>query len=180
MNFILLIVLLILLLIVVFIISVSNKLNRCIVKIEEADSGIDVALTKRYDVLMKMIDVVKKYKEYESETLFEIVKLRKDMTLKEKCVVNDAISRNLEKISVIVESYPDLNSNHNFKTLQESIVDVEEHLQAARRVYNSNISRYNQLLVTFPINIIANFKSLKLKEFFEVEEIKKSDAKIEL
>ena len=57
-------------------ISVSNKLNRSIVKIDESLSGIDVALTKRYDVLTKMIDVVKSYAKHEKETLYEVIKLR--------------------------------------------------------------------------------------------------------
>ena len=82
---------LILIIVVIFIItllgwfiSVSNKLNRALVKIDEASSGIDVALTKRYDVLSKLIDVVKAYTKHEKDTLFEVVKLRNDMTINEK------------------------------------------------------------------------------------------------
>ena len=59
----------ILLALVGYVISVSNTFNRAIVKIEEADSGIDVALTKRYDVLTKMWDAVKGYTKYERETV---------------------------------------------------------------------------------------------------------------
>ena len=50
---IIIIILAIIVIAVVWYISISNKLNRYIVKIDEADSGIDVALTKRYDVLTK-------------------------------------------------------------------------------------------------------------------------------
>ena len=58
-------------------------------------------------------------------------------------------------------------------------MEVEEHLQAARRMYNSNVSIYNQLLTTFPNSMIGNMKHLEKKPFFEAEETKKQDVKIE-
>lgn len=170
----------IIILIIVWYILTSNKLNRYIVKIEEADSGIDVALTKRYNVLTKMMDIVKSYAKYEKDTLFEIINLRKGMTLQEKVEIDHKMSRNFEKINILAESYPDLRSSQAYNILQKSIVEVEEHLQAARRIYNLNVSSFNQLLVTFPSNIIAIQKSLKKKEFFEADDVKKSDVKIDL
>ena len=155
-----------------YLISTSNRLNRTIVKIDEADSGIDVALTKRYDVLTKMIDTVKGYAKHEKETLFEVINLRKGMTLDEKNKENAKMSHNLEKINLVVENYPELKSNENYKVLQQSIVDVEEHLQAARRMYNSNVSIFNQMIVTFPTSIIANSKGMVKKEFFEDDKVK--------
>lgn len=161
-------------------ISTLNKLNRAIIKIDEADSGIDVALTKRYDVLTKMVDVVKGYSKYEKETLFEIINLRKSMTLEEKKKENVKMTHNLEKINLVVENYPELKANENYKILQQSIFDVEEHLQAARRLYNSNVSVYNQMIATFPTNIVAKSKSMIEKDFFEAVEVKKENVKIKL
>ena len=176
----LIVIVVLILIFVIWYISTSNKLNRTTVKIEEADSGIDVALTKRYDVLTKMIEVVKSYAKHEKETLFEVINLRKGMTLEEKNKENAKMSHNLEKINVMVENYPELGSNENYKVLQQSIVDVEEHLQAARRMYNSNVSVYNQMIVTFPTSIIAGFKGMVKKDFFEADEVKKQDVKIDL
>ncbi|MEG2610564.1 MAG: LemA family protein, partial [Bacilli bacterium] len=144
-------------------ISISNKLNRAVVKIEESKFGIDIALTKRYDVLTKMMDVVKSYAKHEKETLFEVVKLRKDMSLVEKQEANSKMTRNSEKISIIAENYPELKSSENYKTLQLSISDVEEHLQSSRRIYNSNVSLYNQMIVTFPNSLIAKNKNMTAK-----------------
>ena len=165
----------IVLIIVIWYIATINKLNRTIVKIDEADSGIDVALTKRYDVLTKMIDTVKGYAKHEKETLFEVINLRKGMTLDEKIKENAKMSQNLEKINLLVENYPELKASENYKVLQQSIIDVEEHLQAARRIYNSNVSTFNQMIVTFPTSIIANSKGVTKKEFFEAEEVKTQD-----
>lgn len=159
-------------------IIVSNSLNRALVKIDEASSGIDVALTKRYDVLTKMIEIVKGYAKHEQETFFKTVELRKDMTMKEKVLVNEAIEEGLARINALAENYPDLKANENFAILQQSVADVEEHLQASRRLYNANVSSFNQKIVTFPISIVASMKRLSKKEFFTADEKKKEDVSI--
>lgn len=174
------IIILIIIIIMIAYISISNGLNRAIVKIDEASSGIDVSLTKRYDVLTKMIDVVKGYTKYEQETLFKVVELRKNMTIEEKNKANAQMEENLSKINVLAENYPELKASENYKTLQQSIMDVEEHLQAARRLYNANVSSYNQKIVTFPSSIIANNKGLTKKEFFNASDEKREDVKIDL
>lgn len=163
-----------------YVISISNGLNRAIIKIDEASSDIDVALTKRYDVLTKMIDVVKEYAKYEQETLFKTIELRKNMTIQEKNEANKAMEDSMEKIYALAENYPDLKASENYKALQQSIADVEEHLQASRRLYNANVSSYNQQIVTFPTSIIANSKGLAKKEFFVADEKKREDVKIDL
>jgi LemA protein len=163
----------------IWFISTHNKLKRTFIKIEEANSGIDVALTKRYDLLTQMVDTVKGYIKHEKETLLEVVKLRKNMTIDEKMIENNKMTKNIEKINVLVENYPELKANENFKILQQSIVEVEEHLQAARRMYNSNVSIFNQMLVTFPISAVASMSGLTKQTFFEADEHKKNDVKIE-
>ena len=164
--------------------AIDTVLNKgkegAVVKIDESLSGIDVALTKRYDVLTKMMDVVKAYAKHEKETLFEVINLRKDMTIQEKNEANKAMDENMKKINIVAENYPELKSSENYKTLQQSIADVEEHLQAARRLYNSNVSLFNQLLVTFPTSSIAKNKGMTKKDFFEADETKREDVKIDL
>jgi len=127
-----------------------------------------------------MIDVVKSYAKHEKETMFEVIELRKGMTTVEKTEANNKMNANMEKINVLAENYPELKSSENFNTLQKSIADTEEHLQAARRMYNSNVSALNQMIVSFPISIVASSKGLTKKDFFEAEEAKKEDVKIDL
>lgn len=180
MPLVVIIVVIAIVIILAYVISISNGLNRAIVKIDEASSGIDVALTKRYDVLTKMIDVVKGYAKYEQETLFKTIELRKNMTMKEKNEANMLMEENMQRINALAENYPDLKASENYKTLQKSIADVEEHLQASRRLYNANVSSFNQKIVTFPTSIIANSKGLTKKEFFSADEKKREDVKIDL
>ena len=104
MIYIIIIGIIILFIILGWFLSVSNRLNRTLVKIDEASSGIDIALTKRYDVLTKLMDVVKAYSKHEKETLFEIIKLRKDMTINEKKEVNEKMDYNFEQIKILAEN----------------------------------------------------------------------------
>lgn len=160
-----------------------NGINRALVKIDEAGSGIDVALSKRYDVLTKMMDTCKSFVKHESEIMFQVIKLRSGSSIKEKNEANLAMDGNFKNIMAVAENYPELKSNETFVMLQKSILDVEEHLQAARRLYNSNVSLFNQKLVTFPNNLFAKFMGLSTKDkrdFFEAEETKREDIKISI
>jgi LemA protein len=168
------------LIIVGWFIGTSNKLNKAVVKIEEADSDIDVALTKRYDTLTKMVDVVKGYAKHEKETIFEVINLRKGMSVKEKQEASQKMDAMQGQINVLAEAYPELKSSENYNTLQKSIVEVEEHLQASRRMFNANVSVLNQMIVTFPTSIVAGMKGLGKKEFFEADDVKKEDVKMDL
>ncbi len=57
----------------------SNLFSPVLEYIYESESGIDVALTRRYDVLTKMLDTVKGYQKYEQSVLSELIKLRSEL-----------------------------------------------------------------------------------------------------
>lgn len=154
-------------------ISNYNSINRLSIKIDETFSGIDVALAKRYDLLSQMVAVVKGYMKHEKETLLEVIKIRKGMSLEEKEIVNKKMDESSKKINIVIERYPELKADKNVMILQKAILDCEEHLQAARRLYNSSVSQYNQKIVTFPGNVIAKKINTTKREFFKVEEEKK-------
>ena len=169
----------ILIVLIVWYISTANAFRRAAVKIQEAASGIDVALTKRHDTLVKLLDIAKGYAKHEKETLLETVRLRSDMTMGERSAASQAMDSAMGRIHVLAEAYPELRSNENFRQLQVAVMDVEEHLQAARRLYNGNVSAYNQMLVLFPKSIVAGMMHLTAKEFFEAEPVKRGDVKME-
>lgn len=180
MNLLIIMILIVAITIFIWYVSNYNRIKRADVKINESISGIDVALTKRYDVLTKMIEVVKGYSKHEKETLFEIIELRKNMNINELNKVNVSMNESFDKINVIVEDYPELKANENYMMLQKAIVDVEEHLQAARRIYNASVLKYNQLILSFPTNIIAKNMGMSEKEFFEANEKEKENVDVKI
>lgn len=181
-GWILLIVGAVLLLVIMWYIGVMNQLRQLEVKVEEAESGIDVALTKRFDALTKMLETTKGYAKHEAETLEKVIKWRNgipsDATLAQKQEFASSLAKVANGINVVVEQYPDLKANTMFGNLQNAIMDTEEHLQAARRLYNANVRLINHIIVTFPQSIVANAIKMEKKEFFEAEEAKKQDVKM--
>lgn len=168
-------------LIALWFIGIMNSFKTMEVKIEEAESGIDVALTKRFDTLTKMWDLAKKYMEHEKGTLERVIQMRQAGTanISDKQAFNNEMSKLAGSLNVVVEQYPDLKANQNIQELQSAVLDVEEHLQAARRLYNANVSAYNQKVVVFPQSIVAGMINATKKDFFEAEEAKRVDVKFD-
>jgi len=156
-------------------ISTSNRFKRMDIKISESLSGIEVALAKRYDMLTKLLDVAKGYKQHETEMFTEVIKLRKGMSVSE--LNNEAAKMNhlASNLSLVAEAYPELRSSDVFKELQAGIRDAEEHLQAARRLYNSNVTAFNTAARVFPSSIVAKSQNVAEREFFVTEEVKRGD-----
>ncbi|XMB72474.1 LemA family protein [Mycoplasmatota bacterium WC30] len=173
----------IVLIVIFWFIGIMNQLRQVELKVNEAESGIDVALTKRFDMLTKMLQTTKGYAKHEAETLENVVKWRsgipKDATLKDKEEFFNQMNQVAQGINVVVEKYPDLKANTVFKDLQAAVVNTEEHLQAARRLYNANVTRINTIIVTFPQSIVAKQIKMTRKPYFEAEEAKKEDVKFE-
>lgn len=167
------------LLIIIWYIGVSNSIKAASLKVDESEAGIDVALTKRYDVLTKLLDTVKGYQKHEQAVLLELVKIRSGMSMTERKAANDAMDKASRDISILAEGYPELKSNTTFVELQKAIVDVEEHLQAARRLYNSNVNVYNTKILMFPASIVAHNMGVTRKELFAADDTKKQDVKIQ-
>ena len=156
-------------------VSASNNIKRAEIKVAEALSGIDVALTKRYDVLTKMVDIVKSYKEYEHQTFTDVIGLRMGMSMKERNDASAKLDSLASELRLVAENYPVLKSSENFAMLQRSVMDVEEHLQASRRLYNANVTAFNNLIVAFPSSIVASNLGKVQKAFFEADATKRQD-----
>lgn len=171
----------ILLILLIWYISTRNKFIRMEQDVQNSESRIDVYLTKRFDLLTKMISTTKGYMQHEKETLIEVVQMRNpglNASLKEKAEFNEQMSSVAKQLNVVMEKYPDLKADKMFNNLQASISEVEENLQAARSNYNSNVASFNKAILQFPASIVAGSKFAK-KDYFEAEEAKRQDVTIE-
>ncbi len=163
-------------LIIVWLISTSNDFKKKEIRIGESLSGVEVALTKRYDMLTKLMDVTKGYMSHEKDMFTSVIQLRRGMNINELNEAGRQIDELSAKVFAVAEGYPELRSAEAFVELQRGIRDAEEHLQAARRLHNSNVRQYNTAIVMFPASLIAGGR--KPYEFFEAEAYKKNDVEI--
>ncbi len=157
-------------------VSTINGFKRKEIKVEEARSGIEVALTKRYDMLTKLMDTAKGYMTHEKDTMETVIKMRRGMSVDELQQASKQMDAVASSIQVTAEAYPELRSSEVFGQLQRGIWDAEEHLQAARRVYNANVTAYNTAIAMAPASLLAGGR--QPKAFFEAEAHKREDVKI--
>ena len=172
-----LILLLIVLIAVVWAVKTSNNIKRMEIKVDEAFSGIEVALTKRYDMLTKMLDACRGFMKHESELFSKVISLRRGMSLGEMGEADRQMSELTGRLFAVAENYPELRSAQVFAELQQGVHDAEEHLQAARRLYNASVSSYNAAIAVFPDSLLARGRSPR--EFFEAEDAKREDVKVQ-
>lgn len=172
-----LILLLIALIAVLWAVKASNNIKRMEIKVDEAFSGIEVALTKRYDMPTKMLDVCKGFMKHESELFSKVISLRRGMSLGEMGEADREMGELTGRLFAVAENYPELRSAQVFAELQQGIRDAEEHLQAARRLYNASVSSYNAAIAVFPDSLLARGRSPR--EFFEAEDAKREDVKVQ-
>lgn len=162
-----LILLIIIILVVGYAILTYNRLISQIETVKNNQKQIDIQLDRRFKVFESLINVVKKYMDYEQTTLKDVVALRNQAQQaqangneQERIAAEYKISDIASKISVVFEQYPDLKANQNVMQLQEEIVSTENKLAYSKQSYNDSIEIYNASKKSFPANtIVSAFKS---------------------
>lgn len=161
------IIIIVLVILGAYIVMVYNGLIGLIEAIKNNQKQIDIQLDRRYKVFQSLIEVVKKYMDYEKSTLKDVVALRNQAQtakeqgdMKTRVQAENKISGILSGLNVVFEQYPDLKANQNAMQLQEEIVNTENKLAFAKQAYNDSIERYNaRKKSVFPSMIVKMFPS---------------------
>jgi LemA protein len=167
------IIIIILLIVLLYIIFLYNRIIRKMNEVSNSFSSVDVMLKKRYDLLPKLVEIVKQYMTYESSALKELTELRSKLyglkSNNDKIDVYNQIHNSLSKFTMTFENYPNLKANSSFLHLQKSWNEVEEQISAARRFFNSSVTEYNNAMQTFPANLLAMLFGYSKAEVFEIK-----------
>src|SRR5438270_9782011 len=166
------IVLTALVLIIIFLIAMYNNLVRLKVTCDNAWADIDVQLKRRYDLIPNLVETVKGYAGHEKGTLEAVINARnRAMTATnpaDKAQAENMLSGALKSLFALSEAYPQLRAGESFTSLQNSLSQIEDTLQNARRYYNGVGRDLNTKTQQFPTNIFAGMLGFKPREFFEV------------
>lgn len=162
-------------------VSVIKKKN----KVMEAFSSIDVQLKKRYDLIPNILTIANKFMEHERGLFEEVTKLRTQAmslpndvnNIGQKLQLDSQIKGLMGQIMVAVENYPQLKSDQTMVTAMQTYNEVEEHIAAARRFYNSAVLELNNAVEIFPTSIVAAACGVRKQEFFQAEEVERKAVK---
>lgn len=168
-------------LLAIYLVVKKNYFNRKQMQINQAASGIEVQLAQRRDTLVKLVDATKSSMKFEQDLLKDVVNLRGMNINKSNAVeANDKIERSFGRLLAVFERYPEVKSIQTVQNLMSNADYQEREIAAARRLYNSQVTAFNQEIFTWPACIPAT--SLKLTTFalFAATETQKQDVSLNL
>lgn len=137
-------------------------------------ADIDVQLKRRADLVPRLVEAVRGYAAYEKALLTTVTELRSaalaDKTLAARFGHERQLGEGLKQLVLLQENYPQLKADANFRQLAQSLVEVEDHLQHARRFYNGAVKQYVTRIESFPDVVVAKLFGFRPLPFFETDD----------
>ena len=175
------IILIIVAILLISILVMYNNLVKARNKVKQAESGIDVYLNQRFDLIPNLVECVKAYSKHEQSIFTEIANLRMAYMKQQKNIKNaENLNNKMNQLIAVAENYPELKASEQYLNLQRTLTKLESQLQAARRIYNMEVTDYNNKISVVPSNIIASLFGFKEAKLFEIEEYKRENINIKL
>jgi len=155
---------------VAWFIKTYNRFIRYKNRIEEAWSGIDVALKRRFNLIPNLVRAVEGYSEHEAK-IFQTKSgyLTGSTAMSNRAAEESRISKSLRGLLALAEAYPDLKASNNFIDLQNNLDEIEEDIQKARNRYNNYVARFNILVESFPATFIAVKYGFEKQNYFALD-----------
>src|SRR6202166_2272893 len=158
--------------VVMYLMYAYNGLVRLKLTCDNAWSDIDVQLKRRYDLIPNLVETVKGYAAHEKGTLEGVVAARNQAMNTQgpaaKAEAEGVLTTALRQVFALAEAYPQLKAVESFTQLQQSLSQIEDSVQNARRYYNAVVRDLNTKIVQFPSNIIAGMFNITPRQFFEI------------
>ena len=152
--------------------------------VKAAWGDVEATYQRRADLIPNLVETVKAYAKYEGDTLKAVtearakvgsVKMTPEMVGDPKAMAQfqeaqAGMSSALSRLLVVVEQYPDLKANQNFRDLQHQLEGTENRINVARTRYNKAVQDFNTSIRIFP-NSLTNsiLLHLKPKEAFKAD-----------
>ena len=141
--------------------------------VNKAYAQIENQLQRRMDLIPNVVDTVKGFAAHEEEVLGNIADARSRLaganTPEEQAEANNELSGALSRLLVVVENYPELKADANFRQLMDELAGTENRLSVAREDYNAVVSDYNKKVKRMPGSIVASIFGFDEKEYFEAD-----------
>ncbi len=169
---------------VAWLVFTFNKLVGLRNRSRNAWADIDVQLKRRYDLIPNLVETVKGYAGHEKQTFEDVVEARNRAMAAQgpaaKGPAEGLLGQALGSLFALAEGYPELRAVENFLQLQETLSEIEEALQNARRYYNAVVRDLNTVIEQVPSNLVAGLFGFTLADFFRIEAAEREAPKVDL
>ncbi|NLC63657.1 MAG: LemA family protein [Thermoanaerobacterales bacterium] len=137
-------------------------------------SQIDNQLQRRADLIPNLVETVKGYAAHEESIFNEVTRAREKLItaqgVEDKARAESELSGALSRLLAIVENYPNLKADANFRQLADELAGTENRIAVARMDYNNAVQLYNSRIRRFPTVVIAGMFGFEKRDYFEAEE----------
>lgn len=151
--------------------------------VNKSYAQVENQLQRRMDLIPNLVNTVKGFAAHEKEVIGEISEARSKLAgaagPEEQAAANDELSGALSRLLVVVENYPDLKANENFRQLMDELAGTENRISVARQDYNDVVSEYNRQVKRFPGKLVASIFNFDEQEYFRADEAAKEPPKVD-
>jgi LemA protein len=155
-------------------VGVYNNVIKLEAEVDAKWAQIDNQLLRRSDLVPDLVKVANKYASTEKEIIQGVADARSKLagatTVQEKNTANNDLDSALSRLLVVVENYPELKSNQNFRDLSVQLEGTENRIAVARQDYNAAVTNYNTKRRSFPSNIVASLFGFQEKALYKAAE----------
>ena len=157
-----------------------NKMVDMDEQVTSSWAQVENVYQRRADLIPNLVNTVKGYAAHEKETLTGVIEARSKATsvnidasklssqsIQQFNQAQKGLSSALSKLMVVVERYPDLKANENFRDLQAQLEGTENRIAVERRKFNETTKNYNAYIRKFPRLIYAGWFGFEKKTYFE-------------
>ncbi len=163
-------------------VTTYNRLVAIKHAVDKAWANIDVLLKQRHDELPKLVEVCKQYKQFEQQTLQQVVEARcrvqaarETQDIAALGAAEGMLRAGLGQIFAVAEAYPELRANESFMQLQGRISQLEDAIADRREFYNESVNINNVRIEQFPDSVIAGMFRFDAKPLLKFSATQKSD-----
>jgi LemA protein len=177
------IIVVILVLLGVMLVPSYNKFVTLEENVDQSYAQVENQLQRRMDLIPNLVNTVKGFAEHEREVIGDISDARARLAgaqgPEEQAAANDQLSGALSRLLVVVENYPDLKANENFRQLMDELAGTENRIGVAPQDYNTEVAAFNKRVKRFPGKLTASIFGFDEKEYFKADEAAKEVPKVD-
>jgi LemA protein len=172
-------------LILVYGVMIYNSLVQVKHNVSKAWANIEVLLKQRHDEIPKLVEVCKQYRQFEQDTLQNVIEARSRVFAASQSQNMPALGQaetvlraSLGNLFAVAEAYPDLKTNQQFLNLQTRISALESAIADRREFYNESVNINNVRTEQFPDSIVAGMFHFPPRQLLEFQDAEKADVDV--